>query len=99
MATDAELLAAWRGGDADAGEILFDRHFAAVTRFFRHKAGDRLDDLVQTTFMTLLESPDGFRGEGSFRAYLLGVAYNVLRRHSGLDGCQPVRQAMDQRSG
>lgn len=81
MATDTELLEAWRTGDAAAGESLFDRHFAAVTRFFRNKVGDRLDDLVQTTFMTLLESPHGYRGEGSFRGYLFGVAYNVLRRY------------------
>ncbi len=81
LSTDVELLEAWRAGDAAAGEALFDRHFATVTRFFRHKVGDQLDDLIQTTFMTLLESPHGFRAEGSFRAFLLGVAYNVLRRH------------------
>lgn len=74
-------MAAWRAGEASAGAELFDRHFAAVTRFFRHKAGDRLDDLVQATFMTLLESPQAYRGEGSFRGFMLGVAYNVLRHH------------------
>lgn len=81
LKTDAELVAAWQSGDAGAGELLFDRHFASVSRFFRNKVGDCLDDLVQATFMKLLEAPKGFRGEGSFRSYLFGVAYNVLRRH------------------
>jgi RNA polymerase sigma-70 factor (ECF subfamily) len=81
VVADEELLEAWRRGDAAAGEVLFDRNFGPVTRLLRHKAGDRLDDLVQTTFLTLLESPDGYRGEGTFRGFVLGVAYNVLRRH------------------
>jgi len=79
--SDVELLTAWRAGDKPAGEALFDRHFAAVNRFFRNKAGDDLGDLVQRTFLTVLEARQDFRGEGSFRGYLLGIAYNVLRHH------------------
>jgi RNA polymerase sigma factor (sigma-70 family) len=81
LPTDEELLEAWRNGDAAAGESLFDRHFASVSRFFRNKVGTGLDDLVQATFMRLVESRERFRGDGSFRSYLFGVAYNVLRRH------------------
>jgi RNA polymerase sigma-70 factor (ECF subfamily) len=81
MAEDAELLVAWRGGDAAAGEVLVDRHFAIVTRFFRNKVDDGLEDLVQKTFVALLEAGQAFRGESSFRGYLLGVAHNLLRRH------------------
>jgi RNA polymerase sigma factor (sigma-70 family) len=81
LAEDAELLEAWRGGDAAAGEVLFDRHFATVTRFFRNKVDDGLEDLVQRTFLALVESRQPFRAEGSFRGYVLGVAHNLLRRH------------------
>ncbi|MCX4241204.1 RNA polymerase sigma factor [Paraliomyxa miuraensis] len=90
-ATDDELLAAWRAGDRRAGEQLFDRHFKALTRFFRNKVGpggDGLDDLIQQTVLGLLEATGGpgdrherFRGEGSFRSFVFGVAYNVLRNH------------------
>jgi RNA polymerase sigma-70 factor (ECF subfamily) len=81
LTTDEHLVDAWRNGDRAAGEQLFDRHYDAVVRFFRNKVGDRLDDLVQATFMAILEAPGGYRGDGSFRGYLFGVAYNVLRRH------------------
>lgn len=87
MATDDELLAAWRSGDRRAGEQLFDRHFKALTRFFRNKvrgeaaAGDGMDDLIQQTVLGLLEAKHEFRGEGSFRSFVFGVAYNVLRNH------------------
>jgi RNA polymerase sigma factor (sigma-70 family) len=86
---DDELLAAWRSGERRAGERLFDRHFKALTRFFRNKvgrgsdpgAGDGMDDLIQQTVLGLLEAKHEFRGEGSFRSFVFGVAYNVLRNH------------------
>ncbi len=79
---DQALLDAWRAGDAAAGDRLFMRHFAAVDRFFRHKAGaSEIQDLIQRTFMILVERPDGFHGRSSFRTYLLGIAHNMLREH------------------
>lgn len=81
MASDDELLTAWRAGDGAAGEQLFDRYFAALTRFFRNKVHDRADDLIQQTVLGLLEAKDNFRGEGTFRSFVFGVAYNVLRSH------------------
>jgi RNA polymerase sigma-70 factor (ECF subfamily) len=79
---DAELFRAWCEGDADAGSQLFDRHYPAVARYFHNKVAD-LDaaDLVQATFLAAVEGRARFRGEGSVRGYLLGVAHNLLCRH------------------
>lgn len=79
--TDAQLLEIWAGGDADAGEVLFARHFEAVVRFFQNKLDRDHEDLIQKTFLGCLESRASFRGEGSFRAFLFGVARNVLGKH------------------
>lgn len=81
MATDAELLEAWRGGDRKAGEELFERHFDSVARFFRNKVDHGIDDLIQRTFLACVETKDRFRGDSSFRTYLFGVAHNVLGKH------------------
>lgn len=78
MATDSELLEAWRAGEASAGERLFRRHFDAVARFFRNKVTADLEDLIQQTFLGCVEGRSRFRGEGSFRGYLFGVAHRVL---------------------
>ena len=78
---DFALLEAWRGGDRKAGERLFDRHFAAVQRFFRNKVSDGVEDLVQQTFLACVESQERFRGDAKFRTFLLGIANNVLRNH------------------
>ncbi len=80
-ATDSELLEAWRAGDKRAGKQLFERHYDAINRFFRNKAGADAPDLVQKTFLGCLESVERFRGEGSFRSWLFAVAYRQLCKH------------------
>jgi RNA polymerase sigma factor (sigma-70 family) len=81
---DAELLQRWAAGDRDAGGELIDRWFSPVGRFFRNKVADDLavqDDLAQATFAALLEAAPRYRGEGSFRAFLFSIAFNMLRKH------------------
>ncbi|MCX4246764.1 RNA polymerase sigma factor [Paraliomyxa miuraensis] len=82
MPTDLELLDAWRAGDLTAGDKLFNRHFAAIHRFFRNKiVADGLEDLVQQTFAACVEGRERFRSDSSFKTYLFGVAHNLLRDH------------------
>jgi RNA polymerase sigma-70 factor (ECF subfamily) len=75
---DFERLAQWRSGDAAAGNLLFERHFESVYRFFRHKVGADALDLVQKTFLVCVESRDRFRAQSSFRTYLFAIARNQL---------------------
>jgi RNA polymerase sigma factor (sigma-70 family) len=81
VATDLELLEAWRSGDRSAGSQLFERHFDSICRFFANKIQSDVDDLVQRTFQACVEGKERFRGQSSFRTYLFGVAHNVLRSH------------------
>jgi RNA polymerase sigma factor (sigma-70 family) len=76
---DAELLEAWRNGDGEAGERLYDRHVGAVARFFRNKLPDQAEELIQQTFLALVESRDKIRAGITFRAFLLAIArYKLL---------------------
>lgn len=81
MATDEELLEAWRAGDGRAGRILVDRHFAAIHRFFVYLVPVGVEDLVQQTFLACVEGRDRFRGEGSFSGWLFGIAHNIFKRY------------------
>jgi RNA polymerase sigma-70 factor (ECF subfamily) len=78
---DEALLAAWRAGDRDAGAQLFDRYFEGVSRFFRTKCAEDPDDLIGATFLECTQGRDRFTGTGTFRSYLFGIAYNLLREH------------------
>ncbi len=81
MPNDAELFDAWCGGDQRSGAELFDRHFPAVSRFFRNKVTDDFEDLVQQTFTACVESREKFRRDSSFRTFLFAIANNVLRNY------------------
>lgn len=81
VTNDTELLQAWRGGDRSAAEALIERHYDAVLRFFRTKAGAEAEDLVQRTFLRCVEPASAFRGDSTFKAFLFGVARNVLFEH------------------
>lgn len=79
--TDDVLLHRWRGGDKSAGEVLLQRYYGQVTRFFLNKCGiGDVADLVQETFAACVEARERLR-EGRFRSYLFTVAYNVFCRH------------------
>ncbi|MEL7368448.1 MAG: sigma-70 family RNA polymerase sigma factor [Myxococcota bacterium] len=79
MADDSALLQAWREGDAVSGNQLFERYFPRMYRFFAHKSPDRIEDLIQETFLACVRGRDAFRGEASFKTYLYGIAVNVLK--------------------
>lgn len=78
--TDGELLERWRSGDADSGEVLFERYYDMLERFFLNKAGDAISDLVQETLTRCVQNHDRIT-DNQFRVYLFGIAYNVLKGH------------------
>ncbi|MBC8067939.1 MAG: sigma-70 family RNA polymerase sigma factor [Deltaproteobacteria bacterium] len=81
--TDEALYQAWAAGDRRAGGSLVDRHVPPISRFFANKVwhGDDVEDLVGKTFEACARDLGKFRAEGSFRAYLFGIAHNILRRY------------------
>jgi RNA polymerase sigma-70 factor (ECF subfamily) len=79
VASDPELLTAWREGDVRAGQELFTRYFESISRFFANKLREDHDDLVQETFEACVRGRDRLRDDASFRSYLFSVACNVLK--------------------
>jgi RNA polymerase sigma-70 factor (ECF subfamily) len=83
--TDAELIQRWKNGDQRAATSLVERHSPALARF-AVSCGARhdIDELVQDTFVRAFNSIDGFRGESSFRTWLLTIERRLLldRRRS-----------------
>ena len=81
MSDELELARRWREGDAQAGGALFERYYDSIECFFRNKVNSGIEDLIQKTFLAAVESRDRFRGASTYKTYLFGVAYNVLRDH------------------
>src|SRR3954471_8254310 len=83
--TDAELIQRWKNGDQRAATALVARHSPALARFaISQGARYDIDELVQDTFVRAFNSIDGFRGESSFRTWLLTIERRLLldRRRS-----------------
>ena len=82
--SDEALLAACGVDDAAALGVLFDRHHEAVYRLVSRLLSaepDAIDDLVQTTFLEAWRAAPSFRGRGSVRSWLYGIAANAVRHH------------------
>jgi RNA polymerase sigma factor (sigma-70 family) len=84
--TDAELLLKIADGDLGCLGLLFDRYEADVQGFVSRLgvASGEVDDLVQSTFLLVMRAAPNFKdfdGSGSARAWLLGLAANLTRRH------------------
>lgn len=80
--SDAALVDAWRSGDAHAGEVLFERYYEAVARFFFNKTDEAsAQDLIQRTFLACIEGLQRLQASDNFRGYLFGVAYRSLCKH------------------
>jgi RNA polymerase sigma-70 factor (ECF subfamily) len=84
--TDADLVARARQGDAAAFGELVDRHRAAVYRAALAALGSHAEaeDAAQDAFVRAFRRLDSFRGDASFKTWLLTIAWHqaINRRRS-----------------
>jgi RNA polymerase sigma-70 factor (ECF subfamily) len=78
---DHDLVAAYRQGEERAAAELVGRHGDAVGRFlYSSGAGiDDIEDLVQETLFRAFRRLHTWRGEASFRSWLLSIASNLFK--------------------
>jgi RNA polymerase sigma factor (sigma-70 family) len=78
---DAELLARWRAGDRQAGAEIYDRHAPSVARMFQNKLPEQSEELLQETFLALVESRERIQAGVTLRAFVLSIARHKLLDH------------------
>lgn len=68
-------------GDSQAMEVLFDRHAAGLHAFLARMVQDRTlaDDLLQTTFLSVVRSADRYQRGLKVVPWLLTIAGNAAR--------------------
>jgi RNA polymerase sigma-70 factor, ECF subfamily len=76
-AVDLELVRRTQAGDDQAFGQLVERNRRAVYRAAYAALGsaDDADDVAQETFVTVYQKLNGFRGEASFKTWLLSIAW------------------------
>lgn len=85
LATSGEddLVEQLRRGERSAIGQAYEAHHGAVRSFARRLVGDEsvAEDIVHDTFVALPRAVQRFRGDGSLRGFLIGVAANHGKRH------------------
>jgi RNA polymerase sigma-70 factor (ECF subfamily) len=82
--SDSDLdLAKRTAHDPEAFTQLYHRYLTPVYRYHLARTGhvQEAEDLASQTFLTALESIGSFRGQGSFAAWLFGIASHKLADH------------------
>jgi len=89
--TDEQLMIDLRGGSRGAFEALFERHEEAVWRFYRRRLREpsRAEELLQEVFLAILQNAPRYEPRASFRSYLFGIAFNVLKAERRRSGREP----------
>ncbi len=78
MDADSSLVRRTRGGDLRAFEELVERHRDVVFRVAARIVGPReAEDVSQDAFLRAFHRLGSFRGEGSFRAWLLQITHHA----------------------
>jgi len=83
MASEAELLARCRRGDAGAWDEIFDLHYAAAGRFVFQLGSDftveDTEEICQETFLSVIKNLGSFHGDSQFQTWLFRIAANKAR--------------------
>jgi RNA polymerase sigma-70 factor (ECF subfamily) len=86
---DSDLVRRARGGEYDAFQALVDRHERDLYRLAMRIVRQRQDaeDVVQDTFLSVMEHLGDFREESTFRTWVVRIAtnhaLNLLRKRRG----------------
>ena len=76
-AVDAALIGRWKAGDQTAATAIVERHATALARFAASSGErERVDELVQDTFVRAFNSIDTFRADSALRTWL----FTILKR-------------------
>jgi RNA polymerase sigma factor (sigma-70 family) len=99
---DRDLLERWGHGDNGAGAALLMRHRRALYGFLCRRTTRDLDDVAQQTLLACIERRDSYRGEASFRTFMLKIAryqiYAQYRRRCNAEDCDVATLPCAERS-
>lgn len=78
-ASDEELMLSYGAGNADAFDILYQRHKAPLYRFILRQCGrDVVDELFQDIWLKVIKTRENYQVKSSFKTWLYHLARNRI---------------------
>jgi RNA polymerase sigma-70 factor (ECF subfamily) len=83
LAADRELVERWQGGDHEAFNDLYRRHFDRLTSFCQRRVGshDAAEEIAQEAFVKALQALPRFDGERRFYPWMTVIAGRLCVDH------------------
>lgn len=77
---DAALMAAYRGGDGQAFEVLYRRHRAPLYRFIARQLRDRgeAEEVFQEVWMAVVKGRERYQPSARFLTFLFAIAHRRI---------------------
>ena len=89
--SDENLMLSYSRGDADAFEILYQRHKGPLYRFIVRQCGPEFaDELYQDIWLNVINSRTRYRIKAAFKTWLYQIARNRIIDHYRRQSIRPV---------
>lgn len=89
-APESQLIDRCRGGEAEAWDELFDRHYAATARFVAQMSPDftpeDIEEVCQEVFLSVVRNLGSFRRGSRLQTWIFRIAINKAHDHRQRDG-------------
>lgn len=98
---DAELLERIRSGDAEALNLLIERHYDYIKRYcyWKTRQAALAEDLTQDTFYRFCRSLSSYKDKGKCRAYLYTIARRLCAEALKDKRLEPLEQIPEAKLG
>ncbi len=97
--SDENLMLSYRNGDADAFDVLYQRHKGPLYRFILRQSGQVfVEELFQDIWLKVINSRMSYQVKASFRTWLYRIARNRIIDHYRRQSLRPVDNDSDRLS-
>ena len=94
---DEDLMMSYSAGDAEAFEILYQRHKGSLYRFILRQCGSRMtDELFQDIWLKVINARKQYQVTASFKTWLYHMARNRIIDQYRRESIRPVDNHSDE---
>ncbi len=95
--SDENLMLSYSSGDAQAFEILYQRHKGPLYRFILRQCGqDFVDELFQDIWLKVIHTRVSYQVKATFKTWLYHIARNRIIDHYRRQNLRPVNNDTDE---